>query len=282
MRAGTLQQLSIRITLILLALLMFYPFYFMLQTSLKDDSQFALQFWIPTAPFHWENYAQAFAIIWRYIVNSGIVVGSATLAILAIATLAAYPLARLRFAGRELLYYTLIAMLMVPGILLLVPQFVLIRDLHLIGTYPGVILPYIAGGLTAGGNGGGIVLSLFILRAFFASLPEELFEAARIDGASEWRVFLRVAVPLVRPALASVAILQVLTYWNDYVWPLLVLTDDSMKTLVVGLVAFQTRYSMHYGPQMAGYTIGSVPLLLLFVFGVRQFVTGLTAGALKL
>jgi ABC-type glycerol-3-phosphate transport system permease component len=96
-------------------------------------------------------------------------------------------------------------------------------------------------------------------------------------------VFLRLALPLVRPAMVAIAILQILTYWNDYVWPLLVLgSDDSKQTLVLGLVNFQTRYTTDYGPQMAGYTLGAIPLLVLFAFGMRQFVAGLTAGALKL
>jgi ABC-type glycerol-3-phosphate transport system permease component len=273
MRARTLQQTTVGAVLIVLAALMFYPFYFMMQTSLKDNSQFALQFWVPTLPFHWENYATAFPIIWHYIVNSIIVVGLSTAGVIVVATLAAYPFARMRFPGREPLYYALIAMMMVPAVLILVPQFVLIRNLGLIGSYAGVILPYIAGGE---------IIAIFILRAFFASLPEELFESARMDGASEGQVFLRIAVPLVRPAVTAVAILQVLVNWNDYVLPLLVLTDDSVKTLVLGLVVFQTRYVTNYGPQMAGYTIGALPLLLLFSFGMRQFISGLTAGALKL
>jgi multiple sugar transport system permease protein/raffinose/stachyose/melibiose transport system permease protein len=252
---------------------MFFPFYFMLQISLKDDAQFAQQFWVPVFPLHVENYADAFGVIWHYILNSIIVVGASTAGIVVISTLAAFAFARVHFAGREALYYGLISLMMIPSVLTLVPQFVLIKNLGLIGTYGGLILPYMAIGE---------VISIFILRAFFASLPEELFEAARMDGASNLGVFLHVAIPLVRPAVTAVAILQILTNWNDYVLPYLVLSDDSLKTLVLGLVAFQTRFAIHYGPQMAGYTIGAVPLLLLFSLGIRQFVTGLTAGALKL
>jgi multiple sugar transport system permease protein/raffinose/stachyose/melibiose transport system permease protein len=273
MRLRTIQQSTLSLVLIVLIALMFYPFYFMMQTSLKDNVQFALNFWVPTAPFHFENYATAFPIIWHYIVNSVVVVGAATVGVIVVATLAAYPFARMRFFGREAIYYGLISLIMIPSVLTLVPQFVLIKNLGLIGTYQGVFLPYIAVGE---------IVAIFILRGFFASLPEELFESARIDGAAEGQIFLHVALPLVRPAVAAIAILQVLTNWNDYILPLLVLTDDSVKTLVVGLVVFQSKYATDYGPQMAGYTIGSVPLLLLFAFGMRQFVTGLTAGALKL
>ncbi|HZS92035.1 MAG TPA: carbohydrate ABC transporter permease [Chloroflexota bacterium] len=273
MRARPIQQTTLTAVLWLLVAAMFYPFYFMVQTSLKDNSQFALQFWLPTFPLHLENYATAFPVIWHYIINSVIVVGCSTAGVIVVATLAAYPLARLSFPGREVIYYGLISLMMLPNILTLVPQFVLIRNLGLIGSYWGVILPYIAAGE---------ILAIFILRGFFASLPEELFEAARIDGASEFQVFLRVALPLVRPAITAIAILQVLINWNDYILPLLVLTDDSVKTLVLGLVQFQTRFVTNYGPQMAGYTIGALPLLVLFSFGMRQFVAGITSGALKL
>lgn len=268
-----LQRAGAALLLVLLILLMIYPFYFMVQTSLKDNTEFVRQFWLPAAPFHFSNYGEAFPIIAHYMLNSVIVVGLATLGVLVIATLAAYPFARMRFVGRIWLYRALIGMMMVPPVLTLVPEFILIRQFNLIGTYAGVILPYVAAGE---------VLGIFILRSFFAGLPEELFESARLDGAAEWQIFMYVAVPLVRPALASIAILQVLTNWNDYVWPLLVLTDDSVKTLVLGLTAFQTHYVTEYGPQMAGYTISALPLLLLFAFGMRQFVSGLTAGALKL
>ena len=273
MRLRRLQGGMAGLTLVLLSLLVIYPFYFMIQTSFKDNTQFVRQFWLPVPPFHLSNYSEAFSVISHYMLNSVIVVGVATLGVLVIATLAAYPFARMRFVGRTWLYRLLIGMMMVPPVLTLVPEFILIRDFNLIGTYAGVILPYIAAGE---------VLGIFILRTFFAALPEELFEAARIDGASEWQIFLYVAVPMVRPALASIAILQVLTNWNDYVWPLLVLTDDSVKTLVLGLTAFQTHYVTQYGPQMAGYTISALPLMVLFAFGMRQFVSGLTAGALKL
>jgi ABC-type glycerol-3-phosphate transport system permease component len=274
MRARTRRQIILIVVLSVLGLMMLYPFYFMVQTSLKDNTQFALQFWTPAAPFHLDNYSTAFEVIWHYIANSMIIVGAAASGVVVVATVAAYPFARMRFVGRSVLYYSIIALMMLPSILTLVPQFVLIRNANLIDTYAGVALPYIALGET---------ISIFIMRGFFASLPEELFEAARIDGASDLQVFLRVALPLVRSAMVAIAILQIITYWNDYVWPLLVLgSDDTKQTLVLGLVNFQTRYTTDYGPQMAGYTLGALPLLVLFAFGMRQFVTGLTAGALKL
>jgi multiple sugar transport system permease protein/raffinose/stachyose/melibiose transport system permease protein len=277
MRPSTVQQTSILTILGIMAVLMLYPFYFMVQTSLKDISQFALQFWVPAPPYHFENYATAFPVIWHYMWNSIFVTATSTVGVIVVSTLAAYPFARMRFPGRRVLYYSLISLMMIPGILTLVPQFVLVRDLHLIGSFGGVILPYIAGNE---------LLGIFLLRAFFAGLPEELFEAARIDGASDLQLFLRIALPLVRPAVSALAIVVVLFAWNDYVWPLLVLTDDSTKTLVLGMVdlSFQIKNKTEpdYGLLMAGYTLAVLPLLGLFMISMRQFIAGLTGGALKL
>ena len=161
---------------------------------------------------------------------------------------------------------------MIPAVLTLVPSFLLVKSLGLMNTRWALILPYIAGGQ---------VLAIFIMRAFFAGLPEELFEAARIDGAGEIGAFWRIAIPLTRPILVTIAIIQVLSTWNDYVWPFLVVQDDSLKTLVVGLVLFQTRFYTNWGPLMAGYTLASIPLLLLFFVGMRYFIEGLTSGALR-
>ncbi|HZS86176.1 MAG TPA: carbohydrate ABC transporter permease [Chloroflexota bacterium] len=164
-------------------------------------------------------------------------------------------------------------MLAIPPILTLVPMFILVRGFGLINTLWGLIIPYIATGEA---------LAIFVLRTFFAGLPEELFEAATIDGASQLQAFVRIALPLVRPALGTVAIIQLLAVWNDYVWPLLVVTDDSVKTLTVGLVGLHGRFETPWGELMAGYVLASLPVLILFFFTVRQFVTGLTSGALKL
>jgi ABC-type glycerol-3-phosphate transport system permease component len=273
MRIRAVQQSALLTILGVMALLMLYPFYFTLQTSLKDNSQFALDFWVPTFPLHFENYGQAFPIIVHYMWNSVFVTICSTVGTIVVATLAAYPFARMRFPGRQVLYYSLISLMMIPGILTLVAQFVLVRDLGLIGNFGGVILPYVAGNE---------LLGIFLLRAFFAGLPEELFEAARIDGGSDLQLFLRIGLPLVRPAVAALSIVVVLGVWNDYIWPLLVLTDDSVKTLVLGMVAFQTKYITNYGPLMAGYTLAILPLLILFSLSMRQFIAGLTSGALKL
>jgi ABC-type glycerol-3-phosphate transport system permease component len=256
-----------------LVALTFAPFFFLLTLSLKNNAQFYQSFWAVSPPFRWDNYATAGPELWPYMINSLIVSGASVAGVVVLSCFAAYAFARFRFAGREVLYYMVLALMMIPSILTLVPQFLLVKNLGLLGTRWALILPYIAGGQ---------VLAVFIMRAFFASLPEELFEAARIDGAGEVGAFWRIALPLTKPVLGTVAIMQVLATWNDYVWPFVVTAQTpSLRTLVVGMVAFQQRHYTDWGPLMAGYTLGALPLVVLFFFSVRYFVQGLTAGALK-
>jgi multiple sugar transport system permease protein/raffinose/stachyose/melibiose transport system permease protein len=198
--------------------------------------------------------------------------------VVAFSALAAYAFARLRFLGKEILYYMMIALMMLPGILTMVPQFVLVKNFGLLDSLWALILPYISGGVASGG----VAFAIFVLRSFFTSLPDELFQAARIDGASELQVFWRLGVPLIRPALATVAILQTLGTWNDYIWPSATLYTNAFFTLPIGLVAFQGNHLTDWGPLMAGYTIASLPLVVLFAFTTRTFIDGLVQGGLKL
>ena len=267
------RQGTIYTVLGIFALLMLFPFYFMIQTSGKDNGQFNTQYWLPTFPWHWDNYGQVAPIIAHYMLNSVIVTVASTLGVMVVATLAAYAFARMDFRGRTILYYSVIALLAIPPILTLVPMFIIVRGFNMIDTLWGLIIPYIATGEA---------LAIFVLRTFFAGLPNELFEAATIDGASPIQSFVRIALPLVRPALGTVAVIQLLAVWNDYIWPLLVVTDDSVKTLTVGLVGLHGRFQTPWGELMAGYTLASLPVLIVFFFTVRQFITGLTSGALKL
>jgi len=148
-----------------------------------------------------------------------------------------------------------------------------VKDLGLLNTRWALILPYISGGQ---------VFGIFLLRSFFAALPEELFEAARIDGAGDITLLVRLTLPLSWSIVATLAIFNVLGTWNDIIWPTVTVTDDNLKTIVTGLYAFSTQYGTLYGPLMAVYALASLPLLLLFIVASRYFVAGLTSGALKL
>lgn len=268
------RRLPIGRTAILVALvvLTYYPLFFMVQTSFKSNAQFYANFWVPTWPLRVGNYSEAWSAIAPYMLNSVIVTGLSTIGVVIASCLAAYAFSRMEFIGRQALYYATIALLMVPSALTIVPLFVLIKSMSLIDTRWALILPYIALGQ---------VLGIFVMRAFFDGLSPEYFEAARVDGASELRAFWHIALPLVRPVMVVVGILQMITAWNDYVWPFLVITNNSLKTLVVGLVTFQGAHTTNWGPLMAGYTVASVPLLVVFFFTMRYFIAGLSQGGLK-
>jgi ABC-type glycerol-3-phosphate transport system permease component len=263
------------LVLIFMAIITFYPFIFMVITSFKDNYQFMHNFFGITFPFHWTNYLDAWkAALSQYMFNSIIVTTVSLFGTLAVASLGAYAFARFDFPGKDFLFMTILALLMVPGILTLIPAYMLVKSLGLLDSRLVLILPYISGQQ---------VFAIFILRSFFASLPEELFEAARIDGASEFYGFFRIALPLTKPTLVSVGVVNVLFTWNDYLWPLVTLSNDKLWTVTIGLVSFQSQYSglELWGPLFAGYTIVSLPLILLFTFFMRYFIAGLTSGALK-
>jgi ABC-type glycerol-3-phosphate transport system permease component len=264
----------------------FYPFFFLIQTSLKDNPQFYHQFWNLPSPLRWENYGQAWGAINTYILNTVIVTVTSVIGTVGLASLSAYTFARNRFPGREPLFYSIIALMMVPGVLTLISQYMWMKQFPLAGgnnpwgqngngllnNHLALVMPYIAGGQA---------FSIFVLRSFIAALPEELFEAARLDGASDWVLFRRLALPLAKPILGTIAIMVALGAWNDYVWPLIVLSDDGKRTLSIGLTFFRGAYSTTYGPLMAGYVLASLPLLVLFLLTMRAFIAGLTSGALK-
>ena len=245
----------------------------MILTSVKSNKQFYANYFGLSVPLHLGNYSLAFSVLWRDIINSLIVVGTSTVLVMTTSSLAGYAFARLRFPGRELFFYLVIALLMVPFLLMLIPLYVLVAQLGMLNSFWGLILPYTALGQ---------VLGIFIMRTFFANLSEEMFEASRLDGASELQAFWRVAIPLAKPALATTAILSIVYSWNDYVWPLLVLTNPSRFTFAIGLANLTGKFGVEFGPLMAGYVIGTLPLLLVLVFANKTFVAGLSRGALKL
>ncbi len=240
--------------------------------SLKTIPQFARQPFALTFPLHWENYGFAFEIVLEFIKNSMIISGVTVVGVLLLASLSAYAFGILEFPGRQVLFYLVLSLMMVPSAMTLIPSFVLVKDLGLMNTYWAMILPWIASGQ---------VFAMFILRTFFESLPKELFDAARIDGASEWQGYWRIALPLSKSMLGVAAILNILGTWNNLIWPYLTVQKQALLPLTPGLWAYQTEYFTRYGLTMAGLLLGSIPLVILFVFTSRWFVAGLTSGAIK-
>lgn len=260
--------------LILLAcVLTFYPFAELVIMSLKSTDQFQLDpFGISTPFYLTDNYSAAWDAVSPFILNSIIYSGASAIGVLGLSSFTAYVFARFHFPGKEVLYYLIISLLMVPPVLTLVPQFVLVKNLGLLNTRWSLILPYIAGGQ---------VFGIFLLRSFYASQPRELFEAAQIDGAGDLQTFWRIALPLCKPMLGTLAVLNIVGTWNDIVWPTIVFDDQSLQNLSVGLTVFETEYNTNWGPLFAGYVIAALPLIILFAIASRWFIEGLSSGALK-
>lgn len=255
------------------AILWILPVLWMFSTSVKPESLVIAPVpqWLPPK-VTWENYARAVtrAPLFQWIVNSALTSGLATLITLALDSMAAYAFARLRFPGRDLLFTTVLATLMVPAQVTLVPMYLLFNEAGLLNTYWAVILPH-----------GARALGVFLLRQFMLGLPYELEDAARVDGASRYVIFTRVILPLSRPALAALAIFTFVWTWNDFTWPLISLTSQALYTLPVGLSTLVGYYARDYGMLMAGATIASLPMLVVFLLFQKQFIEGVSFTGLK-
>lgn len=262
------------IILILLLIPTLFPIFVMLSISVKDFFQYTGTPLAPTWPFHWENYKAAWDVMARYYLNNLIVIGAATAISLLVGSLAAYALARYRFPGRQFVFFVILAVLAIPSVVILVPSFMLIVQLGILNTLWALILPYAAH----------LSLVIFVLTTFFATLPEEMFEAARMDGAGHMTLYGRLVLPLSWPILGAMAIFQVWWMWNDYVWPSLVISDPVKRTVAQGLVTFTDaliNVQPEPGQAMAASVLASVPLVILFLFSMRTFIAGITAGAVK-
>jgi ABC-type glycerol-3-phosphate transport system permease component len=266
--------------LIFFLFLTLYPLFFTLITSFKDNEQFYTRFWALPNPWMFVNYQDAFRIILPFLGNSLIISIGSILIILLTASMSAYAFARLRFPFREGIFLGLLALLMIPGLLMLIPQYLILRQLGLL--VPTGIRPFF--GMMLGYVAGQQAFSVFIIRSFFESQPEELFDAARIDGCNEFSAYFRIALPLIKPVLATITIVVLLGIWNDYLWPLIVTTDKRYYTIALGLLRFQNSLGtvVLYGPRFAGYMVATLPLLVLYAFLMRYFIEGLTAGAIKM
>ncbi|REF36270.1 carbohydrate ABC transporter permease [Thermasporomyces composti] len=262
-------QLVIQLVLGLLVFVGLFPFLFMLITSFKTNQQYYESWWLPTLPLHVENYARAWNQIQPYFVTSITVAAISILGSLALCTIAAFVFARYAFVGRKVLFGLVAALLMVPGIASLIPMFVLMRDLGLLNTRIVLAIPHIVGGA---------VLGTLLLKTFVEQIPQELFDAARVDGAGGPRMFVSIMLPLSLPVVGTIALVTVIGVWNDFFWPLLTVTENHLRTVSAGLQFFQTQNATEYGPLFAGYAIASIPLLLLFVFLSKYFLAGLQGG----
>jgi ABC-type glycerol-3-phosphate transport system permease component len=271
---GRLQVMVSYGVLSFLLFLTMLPYIVMIIRSFKSLNQTGISQVYPTLPLHYGIYIQAWKLISQFMLNSVMVTALTVVGVLLLSSITAYVFARYNFPGREFLFWLIIVLLMVPGIISLIPMFVMVAsDLKLKNNFLGLLLPYWAGGQ---------VFAIFVLRTYFASLPEELFESARLDGAGHLRLYWNITLPLSGPILSVIAILTILNTWNDYLWPLLILSDVKMRTVTIGLTFLRDTAFPRPGIEMAAYVLASIPMFLLFIATMRTFIRGITAGALKL
>lgn len=271
-------QLTVRAALYLVLLVglvaTLLPFVWMFLGSVKTEAELRQRppTWWPET-FTLDNFAGWFTTlnIQTYFANSVIVAGATVLGTMLFCSMVGYALAKLDFPGKKMLFVLVMITLMVPGVVTFVPLFVLVSKLGLVSSYPALILPFLAA-----------PIGVFLMRQFMQEIPDELIEAARIDGAGELRIFARIVLPLCGPALATLAILTFLGSWNNFLWPLVVAQSQDMYTLPVALSLYSTGLnSTNYGILLAGSVLVITPVLLLFVFLQRYFIRGITTTGIK-
>ncbi len=243
--------------------------------SIRTTGEFASEpFGLPRTGIHWENYGDILSNgqFWNSLKNSLVITGSVTLLNIVFGSMLAFVFSRINFRGRGLLFNILSLGLLFPLVVAILPIFIQVRQLGLIDSMWGVILPLVAFGLPG---------SVVILRSFFAHVPSELEDAAYIDGATTFGFFRHILVPLARPALISVATLQVIASWNEYFLPLLVLNDPAQWPLPLGIMQFQGQYGTDYARIMAYVTLLIIPAVIFYLAAEKYIVTGLTGGELK-
>lgn len=260
--------------LIFLSVLMIYPLYYMLITSLKTRQEWlGNQFGLPQLPTL-ANYVEVFAggKLPMWFRNSMTVTAGSVFLATAVATLAAYAISRFRFRGRVLFLNTMIALMVVPPSVLIVPLFILLVRIDLINTLPGLMFIYV--GLM-------IPFSIFLLVSFFRGLPTELFDAAAIDGCSNFGVLWRIVIPLSAPAFITLLVVNALYVWNELLLALVFLQGEELKTLMPGLLMFKGHFFNNEAMVMTAAFLACLPMIMLYLFGQRWFVEGMVAGAVK-
>jgi multiple sugar transport system permease protein len=256
------------LTLILLSLIFLIPFVWLVTTSLKAQGEvFAYPpVWIPEE-FHWSNYAEAVdrAPLWTWLRNTATITGLAVIGNVITSSLVAYGFARLDFPGKRILFILLLSTIMIPDVILLVPQFILFRELGWIDSIlPLVVPPFFGGG----------AFNIFLVRQFYLTIPRDFDDAARLDGASNWQIWWQILLPLTKPALVVVAIFSFVYHWNDFMGPLIYLQSEGNKTLALGLRAFISPTDASWNISLAASMFLVIPVMVIFFIGQRYFIRG--------
>jgi ABC-type glycerol-3-phosphate transport system permease component len=263
------RQWGITITLSVIVAVALAPYLLMVFVSGKSRQQYEDTFWQPDWPIQWGNYTAAWKQIAPYMLTSVVVATVSIVGIVAISAVTGFVISRYRFVGRNLFFALIAILLMIPSISSLIPLFVMMRDFHLLNTIWVMIVPHIAGGA---------VIGTVLMRTFVDGIPQSIFDAARIDGASAPRLFGSIMIPLSYPVMGSVALITINSVWNDFFWPLLTISDNGLRPISVGLLFFSGQNGTDYGPMFAGYMLSSLPLVILFSFLSKYFLAGIQGG----
>jgi multiple sugar transport system permease protein len=274
-RVVRLERMLVWTILVVGGLVMILPFLWLVSTSFKEQRQIFLYppQWIPN-PVRWQNYPEALTQLpfGRYTLNTLLITALTMVGVLLTSSLAAYGFARLRFPGRDLIFMVLLSALMLPYAVIMIPQYIMFKYLGWIDTYlPLVVPPWFGGG----------IFNVFLLRQFFRTIPADLIEASRIDGASELRIYAQIMLPLAGPALAVVAIFTFINSWNDFLAPLIYLSSQDNYTIALGLATFKGMYATQWHYLMAASTVMVMPIIVLFFLTQRYFVQGIVMTGTK-
>lgn len=270
----TIGRALVTVALGLLAVVFFFPMVWMVLSSFKSNSAIFSSPFAPPTAIDFGRWAEAWEVghLGTYALNSAIVTAVSVTAILLVGSAAAFAFSRYRFRGRGLLLALFALGLILPLQSYFIAQSTLFTQLAITDTRLALIIPYAAMGLS---------LAIYLLKVYLDALPDELFEAARIDGAGDGRVFWSLAVPLLRPGIATVAIFSALAAWNEFLLALLYIQDDALKTIPTGLLAFSSRYVTDYSLLFSALSIVTIPMIVIYVVFNRQIVEGITAGSVK-
>lgn len=249
-----------------------FPLYVMLTISGKTNAQFAGNPWTFMFPFHWENFGSAWGNVSGYIFNTIFICITSIIMTFFLSLNAAFFFARYKMPASKFLWYFFLLLMLMPGAANLITLFKIIKDFGLLNSFLALIIVNVTGGQ---------ILQIYILKNFIEEIPQDLFDAAEVDGASMFQQVYNIVLPMSGSILSTLGILQFMGIWNDYILPMIVLRDDNMLPLAVGLVRMDSEYVKEWGNLMAGYTIASIPMVLIFIFTMRLFVKGLAAGAVK-
>jgi len=259
------------VLLLIAAAATLFPFYAMVVLSFKPTGPVSFPTALLPWPFSTEGYEQVLGgrSVVQWTINTLIYSLVSVVGVLFLASLAGYAFAKKRFPGRNTMFWSFLAMLMVPYHITVIPTFILVSKLDGVDTYWGMILPTLAN-----------AQAVFLMRQFIASMPDALFEAARLDGASEWRVYTSIVLPLIKPILATLGVFVFLWHWNDFLWPLIIGTSDDMRTLTTGIASLQQE-SVPLNVVLAGSVVAFVPIFAAYLVGQKFFTEGVTMSGIK-